>query len=87
MYLRESSDSESDYSRRLGVSNDDCPRALIDINGTSLDHVLDTGASINILTRRSYDSLLPKPDLQKYRRHLYAYHTKQEVRFWENSQL
>jgi predicted aspartyl protease len=72
-FLDESADS--DLSRRMGKSQDECPRATITINGQEILHVLDTGANINILTRKTFESLSFKPALSKYRRHLYAYHT------------
>ena len=78
-YLEEGSNSNSDYSFRVGKLKDDCPRAIVNVDGMEVNHVLDTGANINILTRKTYESLINKPKLIKYKRHLYAYHTKQEV--------
>lgn len=74
-YLNES----SDYSRRLGKSADECPRAVVSLDDEDAEHVLDSGANVNIMTNRTFHARKVKPKLTKYKRRLYAYHTKQEV--------
>ena len=56
--------------------SDNRPRVMVKLNGVHIEHVVDTGSSLNILTRKSYESLRIKPDLKKYNRHLYAYNAE-----------
>ena len=52
---------------------------MVKLNGVHIEHVVDIGASLNILSRKSHESLRIKPDLKKYNRHLYAYNAETPV--------
>ena len=80
-YIYEASDSSflSDYSRKIKSLVDDCPRAFVEVMNVSLEHVLDTGTNVNIITRRSFDLINPSPKLTKYRRHLFPYESEVEI--------
>jgi transposase InsO family protein len=69
---REISSSDDEYS--FHVKGHNCsPKAEIVLNGTTIEMIVDTGATVNVLDESTFSSLKQQPNLTKTPKKLYPY--------------
>ena len=56
-----------------------CPRAKIKIGQCWIDHLIDTGTNLNILSRDTYDKLIPKPLLTPSKIRVFAFNATHQL--------
>lgn len=63
------------YICRIKSVDSGCPHIEIDVCGTKVLHMIDTGASTNILSAKSYAKLMNKPNITPVTRPLFSFNS------------
>ncbi|XP_069129130.1 uncharacterized protein [Argopecten irradians] len=69
----DSSGSDDEYVFHVNTRNAGQPKAAVIIHGMPMDIIVDTGATVNILDEKTFQSMKSKPKLQKSNTNLYPY--------------
>ena len=56
-----------------------CPRSFITLGTSKIEHLIDTGTNLNILSRSTFNSLKNKPSLRETDVRAYGFHSKTAV--------
>ena len=59
--------------------NLETPRVKLLLNGNQIEHIIDTGATVNVLSRSAYESLNVKPKLKPTNTRLKAFNTNKKL--------
>ena len=80
------SDSSEDYAYVLGNNSPETsakqPRVPITVNGEKLTVIVDSGATVNVMTKQQFDNLAIKPELQPSTFKIFAYGAKKELQVY-----
>ena len=57
----------------------DCPMTYITIGQTKIEHLIDTGTNLNIISSTTYDKIKNKPDLHSTITKAYGFHSKTAI--------
>ena len=83
---RQESDSSEDYAYVLGNNSPETsakqPRVPITVNGEKLTVIVDSGATVNVMTKQQFDKLAIKPELQPSTIKIFAYGAKKELQVY-----
>jgi predicted aspartyl protease len=63
----------------LSETVSETPRVNISLNGKQIEHIIDTGATVNVLSRSAYESLNIKPKLRATKTRLRAFNTDKKL--------
>ncbi|XP_072048273.1 uncharacterized protein [Amphiura filiformis] len=83
--IDQDSESEQEYAYILSNRSEDeideekQPRVPITINGQQTIVIVDSGATVNVMTKKQYDDLIIKPKLQRSTKKIFAYGAKKQL--------
>ena len=80
LYHSESDSSEEEYMYAVKQKSTGCPTAKVNIGGSTIKIMIDTGASINVLDQQAFDKL-NGIKLQPTKVQAFPFNTKQPVHF------
>ena len=74
----------SNYRRIYDVNNvseakTTCPSIQIDVCNSSTSFIIDTGASLNLMSKQAYENIVSKPELKPCTRKLYGFNSLNRI--------
>ena len=73
--IGENSDSEGVFTLHTHTHRKRVPKTTVRINNHPFEVIIDTGASVNIITTSTYDGIVPRPKLELSSTPIYGYNT------------